>query len=91
MEPVKVGLVGCGFISGIYLENSKLFKSFDVVACSDLIPERSEGRAKEFDIPTVCSTAEIMEDPEVEIILNLTTPDGHYSVAKHAIEAGKSP
>ena len=90
MEPVKVGLVGCGFISGIYLENSKIFQSFDVVACSDLIHERSKGRAEEFDIPKVCSTAEIMEDPEVEIVLNLTTPDGHYMVAKQAIEHGKS-
>jgi len=90
MKPVKVGLVGCGFISGIYLENSKLFQSFDVVACSDLIPERSKGRAKEFNIPKVCCTAELMEDPEVEIVLNLTTPDGHYYVAKQAVTHGKS-
>lgn len=90
VEPVKVGLVGCGFISGIYLENSKILRSFEVVACSDLIPERSESRANEFRVPKVCSTEEIMEDPEIEIVLNLTTPDGHYEVAKQAIEAGKS-
>ena len=48
MEPVKVGFVGSGFISGIYLENSKIFNSFDVVACADLIMERAEGRAKEY-------------------------------------------
>ena len=42
MKPVKVGLVGSGFINGIYLENSKIFKSFDVVACSDLFIERAE-------------------------------------------------
>ena len=90
MKPVKVGLVGCGFISEIYLENSKMFQSFDVVACSDLIPERSKGRAEEFVISKVCSTAELMEDPEIELVLNLTTPDGHYDVAKQAISHGKS-
>jgi len=90
LKPVKVGLVGCGFISGIYLENSKIFNSFDVVALADLIQERSEGRAKEYGIPKVCSTEELMTDPEIEIVLNLTTPDGHYNVAKQAIEAGKS-
>jgi predicted dehydrogenase len=90
LNPVKVGLVGCGFISGIYLENSKIFNSFNVVALADLISERSEGRAKEFDIPKVCSTQEIMDDPEIELVLNLTTPDAHYSVAKQAIEVGKS-
>ena len=31
-----------------------------------------------------------MGDPEIEIILNLTTPDAHYSVAKAALENGKS-
>jgi len=90
VEPVKVGLVGSGFISGIYLKNSKLFKSFDVVACSDLIHERAENRVKEYDIPKACSNEEIFEDPEIEIVLNLTTPEGHYEVARQAIEAGKS-
>ena len=90
MKPVKVGLVGSGFISEIYMQNSKVFNSFEIVSCSDLIKERSEGRAKEYGIPKVMSTEEIMNDPDVEIVLNLTTPDAHYSVAKQAIEAGKS-
>lgn len=90
MKPVKVGLIGCGFISGIYLQNSKIFNSFDIIACADLISERSEGRAKEFGIPKVMSPEEIMADPEIEIVLNLTTPDAHFKVAKRAIEAGKS-
>jgi len=90
MKTVKVGLVGCGFISGIYLENNKIFNSFEVIACSDLIPERSEERAEEYGIPKVCSTEELMADPEIEMVLNLTTPDGHYEVARRTIEAGKS-
>jgi len=90
MKPVKVGLVGCGYISGIYLENSKVFKSFDVVACADLLIERAEARAEEFGVPKACSTEELMSNPEIEMVLNLTTPDGHHEVAKQAIEAGKS-
>lgn len=43
--------MGSGFISGIYLENSKTFNSFEVVACADLIMERAEGRAQEHGIP----------------------------------------
>ena len=90
MEPVRVGLVGCGYISGIYLENSRLLRSFDVVACTDLIRERSKARAEEYGVPRVCSPDEIYGDPEIEMILNLTTPDAHYEVARRAIEAGKS-
>ena len=51
MEPVKVGIEGSGFISGINLENSKIFNSFEVVACADLIMERAEGRANEYGVP----------------------------------------
>ena len=46
MKPVKTGIIGCGYISGIYLKNSKLFESFEVTACADLIPERAKKRAR---------------------------------------------
>lgn len=85
-----MGLVGCGYISGIYLENSRVFKGFDVVACADLLIDRAEARAEEFGVPKACSTEELMSDPEIEMVLNFTTPDGHHEVAKQAIEAGKS-
>ena len=32
---------------------------------------------------------ELLEDPEIEIVLNLTTPKAHYEVCKAALEAGK--
>lgn len=90
MEPVKVGIVGCGTISGIYLKNSKTLNNVEVIACSDRIPERAASKAKEYEIPKSCTTAQIMTDPEIELVLNLTTPESHYSIAKQAIAAGKS-
>lgn len=90
VEPVKVGLVGCGVISGIYLQNSRIFPSFEVVACADLIQARAAGRAKEFGVPKVCATDEIMADPDIELVLNLTPPTSHYAVAEQALTAGKA-
>ena len=87
MEPVKVGIVGSGFISGIYLENSKIFNSYEVVACADLIMERAEGIAKEYGILKACSTEEVMDDPKIELVLNLTTPDAHFDVARKALRS----
>ena len=84
MRPLKVGIVGSGFISGIYLENSKIFNSFEVVACADLIMERADGRANEYEVPRACSTEEVMDDPEIELVLNLTTPISHYEEALFA-------
>jgi predicted dehydrogenase len=90
MQSVKVGVVGCGNISPIYLKNSKRFEVFDVVACADLILERAESRAEEYDVPRVCTTEELLADPEIEIVLNITTPQSHAEVGLAALEAGKS-
>lgn len=90
MEPVRVGVVGCGNISPIYFKAGKTFEILDIRACSDLIPERSRSRAEEFGVPRVCTTEEIMADPSIEIVLNITQPVNHASVALQAVQAGKS-
>ena len=87
---VKVGVVGCGNISGIYFTNAKKLKDIEVVAVADLVRERAEAKAKEFGIGRVCRVKEMLADPEIEIILNLTIPKAHASVALAALRAGKS-
>ena len=89
VEPVKVGIVGCGYISGIYLQNGKRLEAIDIVAGSDLVPERAKARAEEYGIRT-CTNEDIYADPDIEIMLNLTTPNAHYEMAMEAIQAGKS-
>jgi predicted dehydrogenase len=88
-KTVKVGLIGSGAISYTYLDNmTKRFDILDVVGCSDIIPERSEKRAKEFNIRQM-TNEEIYADPEIEIVVNTTYPRSHYEVTKAALEAGK--
>ena len=89
-EPVKVGVVGCGNISAIYFKNGAKLRAIDIVACADLDMEKAKARAEEFEIAKACTPDELMADPEIEIVLNLTVPQAHYSVAMAAIEAGKS-
>jgi predicted dehydrogenase len=86
---VKVGLVGCGAISGIYLKNAPRFGNIEIVACADIVPERAQACAAEYNMKA-CSVEELLADPEIEIVLNLTIPLGHASVATAALEAGKS-
>ena len=89
LEPVKVAVVGCGNISDIYLEANRKFEILDVVACADLIPERAEAKAQQHGIPRACGVAEILADPEIRIVVNLTVPKAHAEVDIAAIEAGK--
>jgi predicted dehydrogenase len=91
MKKVNVGVIGCGRISGQYLENLVRRFSFclDVVACADLIPEAAQSRADEFDVPRACTVDELLAAPEIEIAVNLTVPAAHYEVSLAALEAGK--
>lgn len=89
-DPVRVGVVGCGNISAIYLKNCAAFESVRVVACADLDPARARARAAEFGVPRACSVSDLIADPGVELVLNLTTPGAHASIALAGVRAGKS-
>jgi len=89
-EKVKVGIVGCGNISGCYFEGCKKYDLLEVVACSDLLADRARARAEEFGVPRACSTKELLADPEVDIVVNLTIPNAHSEVNMAAVEAGKN-
>jgi predicted dehydrogenase len=87
---VKVGVVGCGDISGIYMKAGQTFEILKIVACADLLTDKARSRAAEFKIPRVCTTKELLADPQIEIVVNLTTPPDHFGVDMQAIKAGKS-
>ncbi len=88
-QPVAVGVVGCGTISRIYLENCTASPLLRVVACADLDLARAEERAQQFGVPRACAPEELLADPEIDLVLNLTIPAAHAAVAVAALEAGK--
>ncbi|MGI6334390.1 MAG: Gfo/Idh/MocA family protein [Saccharofermentanales bacterium] len=88
-KKVKAAVIGCGTISKIYMENlTTKFSIVDLVGCSDLIPERSAAKAEAFGIKQMTND-EIYNDPEIEVVMNLTFPEAHYEVSKAALMAGK--
>lgn len=88
---VGIGFVGCGAISGIYLQNiTNLFKEIEIVGVCDLIRERAENAVKNYNIPKLYKDMyELFADPDVDIVLNITRPYEHYEVTKAALNAGK--
>jgi predicted dehydrogenase len=89
-KKVKVGIVGCGAISGIYLQNLTKSRYTEVAACADTLPERAQGAAQKYGVARACSVAELLADQDIEIVVNLTIPKAHAEVAFAAVEAGKS-
>ena len=86
---MNLGVVGCGNVSDIYFKNCARFEKLKVVACADLDPERARTKAAQFGIPRACTTAELLADPSVELVVNITPPQGHFEVSRQALEAGK--
>ena len=89
-QPVGVGVIGAGVISKIYLENlTRRFANTRVIAVADIVPAAAKARAEQFGVEAL-TVDQLLADPEVEIVLNLTIPAAHAEVALAAITAGKS-
>jgi predicted dehydrogenase len=85
---LKAGLVGCGFISDIYLTNLAKFRDVAIVACADTAPQAAARQAERYGLQAR-PVAELLKSDDIDIVLNLTTPDAHAEVSLAAIEAGK--
>lgn len=89
MTPMRVGLIGCGRISDIYLQNCQQMKELEVVACASLDLDESRAKAKQYDIATACSVDEIFADDSIDCVLNLTIPAAHAEISMRALQSGK--
>ena len=89
MKKFRVGLIGCGVISDIYLKTCQKFDIVDVVACASLDFDESKRKAEKYNIPRVCHPDEIIQDPDIDCVLNLTIPAAHAEISLAALEAGK--
>ena len=83
---LRIGLVGCGNISSIYLENAALFRDIAFTACADIDPAAAERQALRFAIEARSVDA-LLGSEDVDIVLNLTIPEAHAEVSLAAIEA----
>ena len=88
MERMGIGLIGAGNISSQYLKAAKFFPILDVRAIADMNPEAASARAAEFNVPAK-SVAELLADPGIAIVVNLTVPKAHVAVSLQAVAAGK--
>ncbi|MEL5990833.1 Gfo/Idh/MocA family protein [Microbacterium phosphatis] len=87
--PLKVGVVGCGNIVEQYLATLPHLADVRIVAAADLDPARAEAVASRIEGARALSVDELIADPEVDLVLNLTIPAAHDKIALAAIAAGK--
>ena len=85
---MRVGVVGCGVIAARYVADSAVFDSWRPIACADLDHASARDLATKHDL-RVESVEQLLADPEVELVLNLTPPAVHSSLSLAALAAGK--
>lgn len=85
---MKIGVIGCGNIFQHYLRNAPRFNNIEVVACADLNATAAEAKAAEYKLRAV-SVDELLQDPEIGLIVNLTVPAVHAEVSLRVLDAGK--
>ncbi len=86
---VGIGFIGAGMISEQYLTNLTTFPDVEVVRIGDIDTERAAASAAKWGIPASGTGDEVLTDPDVEIVVNLTLPATHVEVSTAALRAGK--
>ena len=89
---MRIGVVGCGNISGIYFSNmGGMFKNLEIAGICDLVREKAEGQSAAFGgLRIYRDMGEIFADPAVDTVLNITRPNDHAGVTRAALLAGKN-
>ncbi len=84
----KVGLIGCGHINETYFRAHEYFNNFKIIKCADVKESAAKNCANVYNIESV-SVDDLLVDNQIEVVLNLTTPQSHYEVTKKTLLAGK--
>jgi len=88
MATLGLGIIGCGNISAAYLRLAPLFKGLEVRAVADVNMDAARARADEFKTKAQ-SVDDLLANPDVDVVINLTVPDAHFGVTKAILQAGK--
>ncbi|BDP43539.1 oxidoreductase (plasmid) [Deinococcus aetherius] len=84
----KIGIVGTGNISAAYLKIARELELFEVKAVTDIDPGRAQAQATEHGTRAM-TREELLADPEIVAVVNLTPPAAHAEVSLGALRAGK--
>jgi predicted dehydrogenase len=86
---MKIALVGCGFVADYYAATLKVHPELEVACIVDRNPERCRIFSEHYGFKACDSIDDILSDPEIEIVVNLTNPSEHHGINMASLEAGK--
>lgn len=85
---LRIGVIGVGHISGQYFAQFPLLANLELVAVADRDATRAASVAAEQGVKAL-SVDDLLADPGIDAVLNLTVPEAHADIALRALAAGK--
>jgi predicted dehydrogenase len=90
MEPVRLGLIGCGVIGRHHARAASQCAAVNLVAVADLIEERGREIAAQYAVPTrYREGSDLLDDPQVEAVILALPTCGRLTLAMKAFRNGK--
>src|SRR5271156_2889492 len=88
---LNVGIIGTGLIAKDHaLAISILPGSVHLIAVADVVPERLQDFSASFPVPRrYQDAADLIADPDVDLVTITTPPSAHEAIAVAALDAGK--
>jgi predicted dehydrogenase len=87
---IKIGLIGCGSVSGMYLPHLSASPFAEIVSVCDIKSERAVAAAKKYNVPHHYSHIDqLLAGTPFDLLVNLTNMQEHGRLNRQALLAGK--
>ncbi len=86
---MRLAIVGCGNVSSYYMSTLHLHPELEIAGAMDIRDDRAANFANYYSTKKYDSLEDLLDDPGVELVVNLTNPRSHFGVSKACLEAGK--
>ncbi len=85
-KKIKIGLIGCGSVSGMYLPHLSKSPFVELVSVCDIIPERAKATAQQYKVPNHYSHIDQqLTGAPFDLLVNLTDMQEHGRLNKLAL------
>lgn len=86
---MKIAVIGCGYVAESYGLTLSNYPELELVGAYDRQEENLAAFSRRWPCRLYGSLEQVLDDPDVELVLNLTNPRSHYEVTKKCLSAGK--
>jgi predicted dehydrogenase len=84
-----VGIIGCGNIAGPYAEDLQTYPYINLIGVTDLDTEKAQALAARHSCRHYATVDELLADPAIDLVVNLTIHHAHYAITSQCLERGK--